>query len=308
MPLLISLAGSSYHRRLRRYRPTSEPTSCRIGRPTGNTSRMPHCAVRLDPGYFVIGIRSTETDQTHELTPSPGFFLLQSLVWAPDGRSFTVAGRDVKGREGIFRVDALTGQTTVMVAREENEGPRFLAWSPGGEKLDHRGRVSGGRDWAVIERDLASGKERELIRKPFVGAFYLSPDGRFIAAGTSDSKSEAAVLIPIAGGEPRELFRVDQLGPVLGFSGRVFTVAGWCPDSRSVLIRKLPPGGQPEISLVSLDGDVRKLDLRMDAAHRRFGLRVHPDGRQVAFEEPESPKPVEVWVLENFLIKSPATK
>ena len=105
-----------------------------------------------------------------------------------------------------------------MVAREENEGPRFLAWSPGGENCTYRGRVSGGRDWAVIERDLASGKERELIRKPFVGAFYLSPDGRFIAAGMSDSKSEAAVLIPIAGGEPRELIRVDQLGPVLGFS------------------------------------------------------------------------------------------
>ena len=69
--------------------------------------------------YFVIGIRSTETGQTRELTPLPGFFLLQSMVWAPDGRSFTVAGRDVKGREGIFRVDALTGQTTVIVPRRK---------------------------------------------------------------------------------------------------------------------------------------------------------------------------------------------
>jgi Tol biopolymer transport system component len=257
--------------------------------------------------YFVIGIRSTETGQTRELTPSPGFFLLQSLVWAPDGRSFTVAGRDIKGREGIFRVDALTGQTTVIVAREENEGPRFLAWSLGGEKLYYRGR-SGGQEWAVIERDLASGKERELIRKPFVGAFYLSPDGRFIAAGTVDSKSAAAVLVPIAGGEPRALMRVDQLVLVVGFSGQVFTVGGWAPDSHSVLIRKLPPGGQPEVCLVSLDGDVRKLDLRMDAAQRRFGLRIHPNGRQVAFQESETPMMTQVWVLENFLIKSTANK
>ena len=263
--------------------------------------------------YFVIGIRSTETDQTRELTPLPGFFLLQSLVWAPDGGSFTVSGEDVKGREGIFRVDALTGQTTVIVPREQNEGPRFLAWSPGGEKLYYRGRVSGARDWAVIERDLASGKERELIRKPFVGQFSLSPDGRFIAVGTVDSKSAAAVLIPIAAGEPRELMRVDQLNIAANFSGQVFVTSGWTPDSRSVLIGEFPSGGQPEACLVSLDGDVRKLDLRlelgMDAGHRRLGpVRIQPNGRQVAFQVSGTPKPEEVWVLENFLIKSPATK
>ena len=49
LPLLISLAGSSFTAGCAD-KTTSEPTSCRIGRPTGNTSRMPHCAIRLDRG------------------------------------------------------------------------------------------------------------------------------------------------------------------------------------------------------------------------------------------------------------------
>ena len=93
---LTSPPGSSYHRRLRRYRPTSEPTSGRIGRPTGNTSRMPHCAHGCVP-ILRDRIRSTNS-QTRELTPSPGSSVAISGM-EPDSRSFTVAGRDLKGRK-----------------------------------------------------------------------------------------------------------------------------------------------------------------------------------------------------------------
>jgi len=257
----------------------------------------------------VIGVRSTETGQTRELTPSPGLVQLGSLTWAPDGASFTAAGWDIKGRQGFFRIDALTGDSTVIMARDENEGPRFLAWSPGGDKLYYRRRVPDRKEFAVAERDVSSGTERELIRKPFVGQFSLSPDGRFIAVGTTDSTSASAVLIPIAGGEPRELMRVDQAGLAPGFWGQVFVVAGWTSDSRSVFVGRWPPGGQPDACLVSLVGDVRKLDLSMDATVKRFGpVRVQPNGRQVAFQVHEPSKTGEVWVLENFLATSSATK
>jgi len=262
--------------------------------------------------YFVLGIRSVETGQVRELTPSPGFFLLQSLLWALDGRSLLVGGRDDKGRDGIFRVDAQTGQTTVVVPGSRNDvGPHFLACSPDGKKLYYRSHIPGKQEYAVVERDLASGEERELIRKAFFGAFRLSPDGRYIAAGVTDAsaKSAAVVLITLAVGEPRELWRVESPTDLTGFTGQLVAVAGWTPDSRSVLLGKSSPaGGQRETWLVSLDGERRKLDLDLEITKTFGQLRIHPDGRQVAFEVSGPRKPPEIWVLENFLPALKATK
>jgi Tol biopolymer transport system component len=260
--------------------------------------------------HFVIGIRSVETGQIRELAPSPGFFLLDSLVWAPDGRSLFAGGQDAKGREGIFRVDAQTGQATVVVPRGGNDGPRFVACSPDGKKLYYRSHPPGARESAVVERDLASGEERELIRKTFVGAFRLSLDGRYVAAGIADAvaKYAAAVLIPVSGGKAKELMRVDGLNNPVGFSSQVIALAGWAPDSRSVLLAKISPAGVPEPWLVSIGGERRKLELNLDTT-RVFGqLRVHPDGRQVAFQVGGPRKPAEIWVLENFLPTVKASK
>ena len=274
---------------------------------------LAYASVRGSVGsrYFVLGIRSVETGQVRELTPSPGFFLLDSLLWEPDGRSLFAGGQDAKGRWGIFRVDAQTGQTTVVVPREGNDGPHFLACSPDGKKLYYRSHAPGRQETAVVERDLASGDERELIQRPFVGAFRLSPDGRYIASGMKDesTKSAAAELIPVLGGEPRELMRVDQPTYLTGFTGQLVAVAGWTPDSRSVLLRtSSPTGGQSETWLVSLDGKRRKLDLDLGITKRIPQLRVHPDGQQMAFEVSGPQKPPEIWVLENFLPTSKASK
>jgi Tol biopolymer transport system component len=177
-----------------------------------------------------------------------------------------------------------------------------------GKKLYYRGRVSGSQEFAVFERDLSSGDERELIRRPLLGPapMDLSPDGRFIATGAADplTKSSAAILVPVAGGEPRELMRAEL--------PQMFGVAAWAPDSRSVLVARFSPAsGQGEAWLVSLDGESRKLDLGLDpqtSQQLRGQLRVHPDGRRVAFEISGPRKPVEIWVLENFLPPLRASK
>ncbi|MCC6393507.1 MAG: PD40 domain-containing protein [Bryobacterales bacterium] len=261
--------------------------------------------------YFVLGIRSVETGQIRELTPSPSFVFFQGLVWAPDGRSLLVGGLDAKGRHGIFRVDAQTGQTTVIVPREGNDGPHHLASSPDGKKLYYRSHPPGARETAVVERDLASGHEKELFLNRFIGSVRLSPDGRNIAAGITDesTKSAAAVMIPVSGGEPRELMRVDEPTNLTGFTGQLVGVAGWTPDSRSVLLRKSSPAGrQSETWLVSLDGKQRKLDLDLGIGRRIPQIRLHPDGQQIAFEISGPQKPPEIWVLENFLPTLKASK
>ena len=261
--------------------------------------------------YFVVGIRSVESGHIRELTPSPALVSIQGLLWAPDGGSLLVGGQDGTGRHGIFRVDAQTGQTTAVVPREGNDGPHFLATSPDGKKLYYRRGASAGRETAVVERDLSTGVERELFRNPFVGSVRLSPDGRYIAAGITDeaTKSAAAVLILVAGGEPRDLMRVDKPTNVTGFPGQLVGVAGWTPDSRSVLLRKSSPGGaQSETWLVSVDGKQRKLDLDLGIGRIIPQIRLHPDGQQIAFEMRGPQKPPEIWVLENFLPTLKASK
>jgi Tol biopolymer transport system component len=259
--------------------------------------------------HFVLGIRSVETGKTRELAPSPGFFILDSLKWAPDGRSLFIAGQDAKGRDGIFRVDAQSGQSEVVVPGAGLNGV-FVACSPDGRKLYYRSHASGAPQAAVVERDLASGTERELIRKTFVGAFRLSPDGRYIVANISDpsAKYAAAVAVPVSGGEPRELMRIDETRYITGFSGQLVAAAGWAPDSRSVLIAKYSPAGdgkrgKPESWwLVSVDGQSRKLELNPNTTRSFQQMHLHPDGRQVALSGGAgSQKPYEVWVLENFL-------
>ncbi|MBK5292530.1 MAG: PD40 domain-containing protein [Acidobacteriia bacterium] len=258
--------------------------------------------------YFVLGIRTVATGAVRELALSPGFSLLQSLRWAPDGRSLVVGGRDIKGRDGVFSVDAQTGQSTLLLPREGGDGPGFPAWAPDGKKLYFRGRVVVGEreEFAFFEWDPASGVRRELIRLPNLGFMFLSPDGRYIATATRafdpSIKTSSVLLVPVAGGEPKELARVEQPQTV--------AVGGWAPDSRSLVFTKgsgrRPFTSQSEFWITSLDGQSRKLDVGFDG---NFGpFRVHPDGRQIMFGVSGPRKPAEVWVLENFLTTLSAKK
>jgi hypothetical protein len=66
-----------------------------------------------------------------------------------------------------------------------------------------------------MERDLASGTEREVlsIPNPGVGGFGLSPDGRAVAFDATDSSgAESLFVMPIAGGTPRQVFAINTSG------------------------------------------------------------------------------------------------
>jgi Tol biopolymer transport system component len=147
----------------------------------------------------------------------------------------------------------------------------------------------------LMQRDLISGNETELVRPPAaVTAMSLSPDGRYIAATSSDrsSKANTLLLVHTSNGRTEELMRRP--------AGQRPVVYTWAPDSRSILVRMVSNEGPPEIWRVSLDGSQPvKLDARLDAKIRT--VRLHPDGRQIAFQIDEPPKPTEVWVTENLL-------
>ena len=74
-----------------------------------------------------VAIRSVETGQVRTL--QRGLLFTSSPRWSPDGRTLIAAARDRQGRNGIFRIDAQTGEFTNIVY-----GPGFPAqpqWSQG---------------------------------------------------------------------------------------------------------------------------------------------------------------------------------
>ncbi len=245
-------------------------------------------------GLPVLAMRELGTGKVRVIRPK--LLNIGSRAWSPDGKFFAVQAPDLKDRDGLFLVDAETGEASLLVA---GEGPT-PAWSPDGKKLYYGRRID--KQQALFERDMVSGAEREIIRRPALGYnVHLSPDGRWIAAMTEDAagKFEAAILFPASGGEVRELMRVNQ-PPGLA-------IALWAPDSNSIIV-KVGRGYEEKKALeywqVPISGgEPRKTDLKIDSASRP---RLHPDGRQLALTTGQGKE--EVWVLENFLPASTASK
>jgi Tol biopolymer transport system component len=270
---------------------------------------------------FALVIRSAETGQrVRELQVNIRNFV--TARWAPDGRSFVAPGVDSQGRAGIHRIDALTGEMSQIVV-----GSSATLWFPGlspdGKMLYFSRPNSPYKENAIVQRDLASGNEKELTRRAVLNPVILSPDGRYVAAGSVDAStnSRTLLLVPTDGGEPRVIMQVAaeaarrdlatlSNGEIL--KGQAVFPVAWVPDSRSLIVRKRLAHEKQgdEVWLVPVSGDTpRKLDLRLDRTPL-LGinlLSVHPDGRRIAYVIDGKRKDQlvnNVWVLENLL---PAT-
>ena len=261
---------------------------------------------RTGSANTVLVIRSTEKDQVVRELRMKLSNLYPLLTWAHDGRSLLLQGRDFNGRWGIYQIDAQTGDMSMLILDPQRE-LLYPSWARDGKSLYLSRRVSGGKEFAVVQRDLASGNEKELLRRPFAVANRVSPDGRYLAVSSVDpsSGSRVKLLIPTAGGEPREVMRVPAgVGPGdLTNYGKGIGLIGtqWAPDSRSFLTTKRFNDEKhgDEVWRVPLEGGApSKLDLPPIN-----GFKVQPSGRQIAILVTEKglPRGQEVWVLENFL-------
>ena len=236
-----------------------------------------------------LAIRSVVTGEVREL-PSRlvNFYFPQ---WAPDGRSLVTNGTDVKGRGGIYEIDSKTGEAMPLLLREPGRTVSNAKWSSDGRKLYHIVRTKG--ESAIVERDMAAGTDRELLRGSFLGAFSLSPDGKYIGTRHEPEKGISAILIvPVQGGEPRELMRVQDPFFLQG-------VIAWAPDAASLVTVRASQNDltKNDVLLVPINGASPK---PLEVPGFRWGaLAVHPDGRQVAYLAGKNA--AEVWVLENFL-------
>ena len=220
--------------------------------------------------------------------------------WMPDG-AIVLQGRDAQGRQCIFRLDGQTGEVTPIVVPADGTGAFQASVSPDGRRIIYRRQ--GARDNVVVERDLASGSERELVRRENMNGVTLSPDGRQFTFIERDAAARTSVLYVMAidGGPARELVR---MGPGRGplEEGRLDNFAEWTPDGRRILVTKIqdrvttwvvPAGGGTPVRVALERGAL-------------VAGRIHPDGGRIAFNT--SGSTLEVWSLENFQPASPAKK
>ena len=211
-------------------------------------------------------------------------------LWAPDGRSLVTHGVNPDGRSGIYSIDASDGTPRLIVEAEPDGFYGQPEYSPDGRKLYFVHRRNG--DAAIMEFELDSGRMREILRDRSLRPAAVSPDGRMLATILRDQKSSVALVASLVdGSKPREVVRVSH-PQALGFN------VSWAPDSEGLLVSAIWIGDERRESwLVPVAGGPHKV---LDLPGYRWGrIRVHPDGRRVAYQA--GSLKYEVWVLENFL-------
>jgi tricorn protease len=111
----------------------------------------------------------------------------------------------------------------------------------------------------------------------------LSPDGQWIAFTGQYDGDEQVYVIPVTGGEPKQLTWYPAQGPLAPRGGYDNQVYGWTPDGTKVLFRSLrdADGGRVETALytVSVGGGL-PVKLPMPTSG---GGDFSPDGRQVVY-------------------------
>ncbi|MFH1763525.1 MAG: hypothetical protein ABIF09_04965 [Gemmatimonadota bacterium] len=249
-----------------------------------------------------LAIRSVDTGVERHLRLPMELNYPQQTLWTPDGRAILIRSQDREGQSGLYRADVLTGET-VPLFKKALGGIGSFDVIPGGDAIVYASELeteSGQNELRILVRDLGSGAERDIHRVVLEGVgqvshVALSPDGETVALlhrgeRQNESDPDAVRLLPIGGGEPRELLRGS------------FQKIAWMPDGRSLLIRAyIDPEdpSNPDMHLVRVDvesGDVFEVGLSMDGGGH---MALSPDGRRLAYVDGETA--MEVWVMEDFL-------
>jgi Tol biopolymer transport system component len=230
------------------------------------------------PSPIVIAISDARNGDVVREVPVRASYVLYPR-WSPDGRTFIARGSDLKGRDGILRIDAVTGETLTVAMNEKCSGIPY--WAAQGRTFycyDFKARE-------IVEMDVDSGD----VRRRFPGGQgNASPDGQWLAGWGE----KGLVRLPAGGGAPRQLltFTPDtRLGNLMTFT---FT-----PDSQHVVFGGRV-GGVAGMWVIGVDGGEPR-QIKVDASTVSM-WRFNPKTWQVAYAPSNSPT-FEVRVLEHFL-------
>lgn len=243
-----------------------------------------------------IVIRSLDRGEVRRISPKVS--LISRIKWAPDGRSFVLLARDLKGRPGLFRMDLQSGDLTpLMHGAPVNFGPG-LSLSPDGKNAFFTRKDSSFSESTVTVLDLATGAMRALyqVRNPVtINGLALNPDGRQLALYIrgGEYKNGIIALLPVAGGPPREIYRFSP-----SESADFFTGVSWIPNGQEILF-----GVNQKSDELNERTDVRALPATGGVPRsigippgRIAAIQISPDGRRIAYGVNDFS--AELWAME----------
>jgi Tol biopolymer transport system component len=267
---------------------------------------------RKDPS--VVAIQAVATGAVREVHPDLAAIWAERPLWSSDGMFLVVIASDRSGHWGLYRIDARTGATAILVRSDDfrSNPVHPVGWSAGGDLLYFRRRSE------VSTLEMRTGRQR--IVEGIRGMFGLSPDGRLWAwidgerpahdpppSGRNAAERNNSVVLytmPVEGGQPRELLRVtapeDLRAPIWSRDGKylVFFKVDTRDPTGTMGVWSIPvAGGTPH----RLNLGDRVPDPPVNDADLNKSIRIHPDGRRLAIEttEPEA----EVWAVHNLLLQ-----
>ena len=175
----------------------------------------------------------------------------EQAAWSPDHRRIAFAGGGIRGREGIWVMNADGSRKRRLTGRVGDGDP---TWSPDGRRIAFRGLRGGGFDLWVVPA--AGGKPRLLRHTPSAHETEpaWSPDGRRLAFQSTRSGSIQIWVMTLASRVSRRLARVEGFSP------------DWSPDGRRIAF--MTAG---RIATIGADGR---------------GLRVLPSGKPYSADDP----------------------
>lgn len=236
--------------------------------------------VSVDRGGHSLMILSVESAAVREITPP--VVQIQFPRWTTPA-FITFQESDLRGRQGIFRTDVQTGETTLIPGAD---GAGYRSWAdatPDGRQIVY-GQNTGAKITLLVQ-DLATSEERTLAPGPAT-ATRVSPDGQMVAYRTGNAKEQSIMVVPISGGTPRA---------VLTVAADLAHFVDWMPAGRQLLARV----GQKFV-VVALDGGLQREIQVPDEALGPF-FKVHADGRRVTYSAGPTTAAYELWTLDNFL-------
>ena len=280
-----------------------DPVSGRIvGRPQALASRFAgnNSGPDLSPDgqeiVYQVGLPGTGIDlvfqsllRNDERVVRPKLQHFSRPRFDPREQAVVVHGTSPDGTQGVFRVDRATGDVTVLAsAQADLANP---AWSGDGRTLFFERS-----DRAVWKLDRQSGRMSEVYAFPDSATNFTSspsPDGRTLAVVHGFSLYVANV----ANRTIKEILRVSQPERLHDFPGSL----AWMPDGRNIIFGKAVGDTRSLWRISDRGTGLQALGLQVERQNLYF-LRVSQDGRRMAFVMGDYDiRPLEVWVMENFL-------
>jgi len=209
---------------------------------------------------------------------------------SPDGNRIVFAGSKVGGEGVRLWTMPVAGGEPVQLPMKPDLNSWYPRWSPDGRWIAFKSErdVSGDRklDVNIFVVSSEGGEPRQLTNHTdcFCELSAWSPRGDSIAYACSD---EIIRIIPVGGGEPRTVMKVDGLRYHDGSLAWTLDGTRLIYSAKGRLWTVSTAGGEPTAISTDLDGNILQFALS-------------PDGKSIAFNAP-SGGDMELWFMEGFL-------